>query len=197
MYPPHPAPLIHPVLTWPAWILTWPFIVEVSVGSDFFSVWVTVGDVISKAESYSTANQHLLVKKLLLVILMIAIVDMVSLFFFFFFYNAFMNCSLGKKKGLIRRESVWIRFISPISYCSESRSCSSCYNFRQPQGGALNQPLIQPHCSTNILLSLPFFVFLSLFLSLIFHSSNSSFVKLKIGIRVTECSKKYSLRLVL
>lgn len=59
-----------------------------------------MGDVISKAESYSTANQHLLVKKLLLVILMIAIVDMVSLFFFFFFYNAFMNCSLGKKKRI-------------------------------------------------------------------------------------------------
>ncbi len=53
-----------------------------------------MGDVISKAESYSTANQHLLVKKLLLVILMIAIiVDMVS----FFLYNAYMNCSLEKK----------------------------------------------------------------------------------------------------
>lgn len=42
-----------------------------------------MGDVISKAESYSSANQHLLVKKLLLVILMIAIiVDMVSFFYF-------------------------------------------------------------------------------------------------------------------
>ncbi len=99
-----------------------------------------------------------------------------------------MNFSL-EKKVLICRESVWISFIFPISYCSESRSCSSCRNFRQPQGGALNQPLIQPHCSTNILLSL-FFIFLSLFLSLVFTSSNSSFVKLKIGIRVTECSKK-------
>lgn len=41
-----------------------------------------MGDVINKAESYSTANQHLLVKKLLLVILMITIiVNMVSFFF--------------------------------------------------------------------------------------------------------------------
>lgn len=156
-----PPFLIHPVLTCPFWILTRPFIVEVSVEPDFFYLWVSVGDVINKAESYSTANQHLLVKKLLLVILMITIiVNMVS----FFFYNAYMNCSLGKKR-LIRRESVWIRFLFSFSYCSESRSCSSCYNFRQPQGGALNQPLIQPHCSNNILISLLFFVFLTLFLS--------------------------------
>lgn len=79
---PIPPFLIHPVLACPFWRLTCPFIVEVSVEPDFFYLWVSVGDVISKAESYSTANQHLLVKKLLLVILMITIiVNMVSFFF--------------------------------------------------------------------------------------------------------------------
>lgn len=70
-----------------------------------------MGDVISKAESYSTANQHLLVKKLLLVILMITIiVDMVSCFLFF--YNAYMNCSLGEK-GL-SAENQFISFIHVV-----------------------------------------------------------------------------------
>jgi len=67
------------------------------VESDFIYLLVSVGDVISKAESYSTANQHLLVENMLLVILMITIiVDMVS--FFFFFLQCIHEFFIRKKK---------------------------------------------------------------------------------------------------
>lgn len=70
--------------------------------SDFIYLLVSVGDVISKAESYSTANQHLLVEKMLLVILMITIiVDMVSFFFLQCIHELFF-----RKNVLIRQESV-------------------------------------------------------------------------------------------